>query len=702
MQTPSNTTIEEKLKVAVDLHQRSQFEAAQDIYEEVLKLDPDNVDATHLLGVIELQSGNNVSALERLLKASRKLPDAVNILSNLGTAQRRLGKFDDALATYQRAITLDPQHAESFYNLGIALKAMDRPAEAANSIRKAIELRPNYVEAIRTLTQLEIANGNWQEAIHGAQLAAQANPQEFSGHMRLAECHMRMKQFPEAIVAFQAALAIEADHLVALNGLGLAYKAVLKLDEAEKTLARVIELDPQNFPALANLGTVYQGQKNFDKAIEKYREAIKLKPDSAEAHNNLGGALKEQGELEDARVHCEKAIELKPDLASAHCNSAALAQLQGDFDSAIAGYQKALEIQGDLNEGHLGLGSAYAQLGQLKQARACYSRSLFFDPKNAEARLYRGIIGLLDGDLENAWSDYEWRWQTPENSRRKIAAPRWDGSDLKDRSMLLHAEQGLGDTLQFVRYGKQIRERGGKLIVECQKALLPLLSRLDWIDQLVAQGETLPPFMCHVPMLSIPGVLGTNIDNIPGEIPYLTADPDLVEKWRESLSEIEGCKIGIAWQGNPDFKQDKFRSIPLSRFSELLDIEGARFISLQKGFGEEQIQKLERPERLMVLENVDTDEGAFMDTAAILGHLDLFITSDSAIAHLAGALGIPTWLILPYAPDWRWFLKREDTPWYPSMRLFRQTEFNCWDGVFQKLARALQSFLAQSPVEAHA
>ncbi len=674
----------------------SQFEEAQAIYEEVLKLDPDNVDATHLLGVIELQSGNNVSALERLLKASRALPDAVNILSNLGTAQRRLGKYDDALATYQKAISIDPQHAESYYNLGIALKAMTRTAEAANSIRKAIELRPNYVEAIRTLTQLEIANGNWQEAMRGAQMAAQANPQEFSGHMRLAECHMRMKQFNEAIVAFQAALALEPDQLVALNGLGLAFKAVQKLDEAEKTLARVIELDPHNFPALANLGTVFQGKKDFVKAIEKYREALKVKTDSAEAHNNLGGALKEQGELQDARIHCEKAIELKPDLASAHCNYAALAQLEGDFDSALERYQRALGIQGDLNEGHLGLGSAYAQLGQLDKARACYSRSLFFDPKNAEARLYRGIIGLLDGDLENAWSDYEWRWQTPENSRRKIAAPRWDGSDLKDRSLLLHAEQGLGDTIQFVRYGKQIREKGGKLIVECQKHLLPLLSRLEWIDQLVAQGESLPPFTCHVPMLSIPGVLGTTIDNIPAETPYLTADPDLVEKWGESLSVLDGLKIGIAWQGNPDFKQDQFRSIPLARFSPLLDVAEASFISLQKGFGEEQIQKLEQPERLTVFENLDAEEGAFMDTAAILGHLDLFITSDSAIAHLAGALGVKTWLILPFAPDWRWFLEREETPWYPSMRLFRQTEFKNWDGVFNKLAQALQSFVADS------
>lgn len=616
------TAIIDKLQKGVQLHQSGQYDAAREEYLEVLQTDENNADAIHLLGVLDMQSGDNVKALERLLRASELQPGAVNILSNLGSAQRRLGKFEDALATYQKAISLDPAHAECYHNMGVALRAQKRNDEAVICFRKAIELRPNYVEAIRNLTAIEIENGNWQQAMHSSQLAANANPADLPAHLKLAECQMKLKQFPDAIVAFRKVLEIDATQTVALNGLGLALKATGELEQAKETLEKVLQLDPNSFPALANLGTVLQGMKKIDLAIEMYRRALTVKEDSAEAHNNLGGALKEKGLMDESLQHCRRAIEIKPELASAHCNLAAVSQLSGEFDAALKGYEKAIALQGDLIEAHLGIGSAYAQMGKLKEARKCYSRALFHNPKHAESRLYRGIIGLLDGDLENAWSDYEWRFETTESKRRKIAAPRWDGSNLNGKPILLHAEQGLGDTIQFMRYGKLIhQQKGGRVVIECQKALLPLLSRVPWIDQLVAQGEQLPAFTTHVPMMSLPGVFCTTMENIPDEIPYLSADPDLVEKWNSPIGDLPGLKVGIAWQGNPDFKQDKLRSIPLKEFAPLFDLPDLSIVSLQKGFGSEQIENFVHADRLVTFENVDTDEGAFMDTAALLHHL---------------------------------------------------------------------------------
>lgn len=688
--------VQEKLQMAVKLHQEGQRERAKSLYEEVLEIDPGNVDAVHLLGVLDLQAGENSVALEKLSKAAAMRPGAVNILTNLGTAQRRLGLHEQAIATYKNAIEIDVNHAESYHNLGVALKAQQRIPEAIRSFRRAVELRPGYPEAMRNLTQLEMQSGDWQQALNSSQVAAQQNPADRDAHLRLAECRMKMKQYKDACESFDAVLKIEPKNLTALNGKGLALKSCGDLKAAEATLKQALEVDPKSFPAVCNLGTVYQGLKDYDKAIAQYKKALEINPKSAESHNNIGGALKEKGEIDESLKHCKRALELKPELPSAHCNYASAMQLQGHFDEAIASYEKALGFQADLHEALLGLGSVYAQSGRLQLARNCYSRALFFNTGNTEAMLYRGIIGLLAGDYATAFADYEARWKLPENASKLVKAPRWNGSQLNGQAVLLHAEQGLGDTLQFVRYAALVKQRGGKTVVACQKPLMPLLARMDSIDHLVAQGDKLPPFVSHVPLLSLPGVFETAVDDVPAEVPYLTADPDLVEKWREPITSLPGLKVGIAWQGNPDFKQDKFRSIALKHFAPIIESDGTSVISLQKGFGSEQIAELACGDQLHEFDDLDAEEGAFMDTAAILSHLDLFITSDSAIAHLAGGLGVKTWLLLPYAPDWRWGLEASATGWYPTLHLYRQQAFLDWESVFEDVASDLRKRVKDS------
>jgi hypothetical protein len=303
---------------------------------------------------------------------------------------------------------------------------------------------------------------------------------------------------------------------------------------------------------------------------------------------------------------------------------------------------------------------------------------------------------LVLGNLGAGFPEYEWRRQCKEcEFVRVLPGPKWDGSPLDGRTIVLHAEQGLGDTLHFVRYAPLVKKKGGTVIVECQPALTGLLKRTGGIDRLIGQGTALPPYDVQAPLPSLPAILGTTAETVPADIPYVMPDERLVEQWRQELNAVAGFRIGISWQGNRGYKLDKLRSIPLREFAPLAQVEGVRLLNLQKGQGSEQL--LELAGRFEVIDwtsRLDEAAEPFMDTAALMKSLDLIITSDTANAHLAGALGVPVWVVLPFAPDWRWQLDREDNPWYPTMRLFRPRHRAGWDEVFQRVAAELRKLVS--------
>jgi hypothetical protein len=338
---------------------------------------------------------------------------------------------------------------------------------------------------------------------------------------------------------------------------------------------------------------------------------------------------------------------------------------------------------------------------------------LHLDPDFAQAHWNRAVVLLLLGDFERGWPEYEWRWTQPwkkssvgtsplSPSERGAGArggaeysqPLWDGSDVAGRTILLYAEQGMGDTMHFIRYAPLVKQRGGRVVVECQPPLLPLLATAGGIDALVGRGSPLPVFDFQAPLLGLSGIFRTDFTNIPTAIPYLEARSELAEQWRNTLrSSSSAFRIGIAWQGNPGFLDDWERSMPLAQFAPLAQVPGVQLISLQKGPGTEQLQVPSNAQFPLSTFALDESAGAFMDTAAIMKSLDLVICSDSAIPHLAGALGVPVWMALPFVPDWRWLLQREDSPWYPTMRLFRQSREGDWEDVFLRIAAELTKLL---------
>jgi Flp pilus assembly protein TadD len=467
-------------------------------------------------------------------------------------------------------------------------------------------------------------------------------------------------------------------------------------EDAVKSLLEAIRLEPNHDGTHSNLSVALLKMNKPQEAVKHLRAAATLRPDNPETLKSLGYSLlmsqsaDQVAVLEEAVKHLRRALELRPDRPEALQNLGIALGRLGRFEEALPPLRRANELQPGHVEGLDALGLSLKNLGKLDEAETAFNEAIRHKPDRALTHFHLSLVRLLAGRWLEGWPEYEWRLRTPGKQPSPFTQPVWDGSPLEGKTVLLQSEQGLGDTINFVRYSPLVQARGGRTILRCQDKLVPLLRDIRGVDVLLPESQPVPPFDFQVPLLSLPGIFGTTPDTVPAEVPYLSPDPKLVERWTGELAKITGFKVGIAWQGSPTFKTDLQRSPGLKFFEPLSRIDDVRLISLQKGPGTEQLDTFADCFPVTRLgPDVDESAGAFMDTAAIIGNLDLVICSDSAVAHVAGALGAPVWVVLPFVPDWRWLLKREDSPWYPSMRLFRQREPGNWAEVFERVAAAL-------------
>jgi len=369
-------------------------------------------------------------------------------------------------------------------------------------------------------------------------------------------------------------------------------------------------------------------------------------------------------------------------------------QLEGRFLEALEPLQHSLKLKPNFPEAwnnmagcFLGQGAAHGDDADLDEAERCYKRAIELKPEYAEAHANLALLHLLRGRFEDGWKEWEWRLRGKESILHRYHRPLWRGEPLDGKTILLHAEGGLGDTLQFVRYARLLHDRGARVILQCPKALLEVLSGCPGVELLVNDVQHIPDFDVYAPLMNVPGIVGTTSVNIPADVPYILADPVRTAFWKDQLSSSDGLRVGIVWQGNPKCVGDQRRSVPLAYFEPLARIPGVRLFSLQIGHGREQLEKVAAEWKI-------NDLGLlFSEKAAAMMNLDLIVTSDTAVAHLAGALARPTWLAVCYTPDWRWLLRRADSPWYPTMRLFRQPGPNQWPAVFEAMAAQLQTLL---------
>jgi tetratricopeptide (TPR) repeat protein len=494
----------------------------------------------------------------------------------------------------------------------------------------------------------------------------------------------------EAIALLQRAAQLQPHSPRFHHNLGVALAQRGRHDEAVAALEQALRLRPDYADACFNLGNALRELGRRDEAIARFQQALRLRPEHANAGNNLGLTLTEARRAEEAVEVLRGVVALQPRMKEGH-NNLGLAYVElGRFAEAEACYQQALRLDPGYAEAHTNLGSACKEQGRLEEALACYQQALWLEPDSAVAHYNRALALLQRGDYERGWPEYEWRWQRRQARPQSFGQPRWDGGPLAGRTILLWREQGLGDTIQFVRYAALAAQQGGRVVVECPACLVPLLRTCSGIDELVAEKQSRPAFDVQAPLLSLPALLHTTLDSIPASIPYLWAEPERVAAWWGRLGEGRAFRIGVVWQGNPYFRGDRHRSFPLASLAPLAAVAGVQLVSLQKEHGLEQLMAAPRRFPVTVLEGLDALGGAFLDTAAVMRSLDLVVTADTAAAHVAGALGVPVWLALSRAPDWRWGLTAENTPWYPSMRLFRQSQLGDWRSVFERMAAQLR------------
>ncbi len=550
-------------------------------------------------------------------------------------------------------------------------------------LKKAIAANPDNHAALHRLGCLFVERGDLVQGLDLVARAVRARPDYADGHVDLGVILRRAGQVDEAIKAYRAAIKIAPDHPGALNNFANLLKVEGQFEEAAKLYQRAIEGNSNYLEAYNNLGLTFHELGRYPEAIRNYERGLSLAKDNPEIHNNLGNALKELGRPSDALACYRRAVALRPNYAEAHSNMGVVLQQQDEPEKAAPAFRLALAADPGNCATLNGLGKALLEQGDYGGAEKAFRDSITAKPAYAEAHWNLANLLLLTGRLVEGWNEYEWRFHCPTLSAydRRFAQPRWDGSALDGERVFVPSEQGLGDIIQFVRFLPMIERLGGVPILECPSELTALLAPMVGRDRLAMRGTSPSDCRFHAPLLSLPHILMAGSDDMPGA-PYLTApDRDGV-----NLTVDERPKIGLVWAGRSTHKNDHNRSIPLDRFEELLNAEICVFYGLQVGERRRDIERLGYEGRIRDLSIAFTD---FTVTASVIAELDLVITVDTAVAHLAGALGKPVWTLLPFVPEWRWMLERDDTPCYRSMRLFRQPERGDWEAPLHSVRMAL-------------
>ncbi len=610
---------------AVSAFRAGKFIKAERLCRQIISAKPDFFDAVHLLAVVQSALGKHDLALVTYDRALVLRPDYAEALYNRGNSLTELKRFEEAVATYDRALALNPQYPEALYNRGNCLRALNRLIDALTSYDRALALRPDHTKALI----------NRSNTLAG------------------------LKQFDEALVSYDRALILQPDNATVLTNRGNTLAEMKRFDEALVSYDRALILQPDNADILTNRGNTLAEMKRFDEALANYDRALAAQTDYSEAFSGRGNVLVSLRRFEEALIAYDGAFASRPNFAGALSNR----------------------------------GNALTEMARFGEAQTAYDRALALQPDFADAHWNEALLRLLTGDFARGWSKYEWRWEYGVVSgltKPNFPQPLWLGEgSIAGKTILLHSEQGFGDTIHFSRYVPLVAACGADVILEVQAPLQVLLTSLAGASKVIAKGNPLPDFDVHCSLLSLPLAFGTQLETIPCDQPYLTASPQALENWNARLGPKRAFRIGLVWSGNAGHRRDRDRSLRLQTLLPLLDI-GATFVSLQKEVRSDDAAILKDHSNIVDFADALED---FADTAALISNLDLVISADTSVAHLAGALGKPVWILLSYVPDWRWLLDRDDSPWYPTARLFRQNDTREWDSVIARVRDSLLTLI---------
>jgi len=582
----------------------------------------------------------------------------------LGNVHKEQGLLEEAIQCYQKGVTLCPGSAELWFALGTTLLEVARLSEAITALQQAIALQPDSA----------------------------------GGYMNLGNAFNEQGRCEDAIQCFQKGLAICSGSAALWFNLGVAFSLLPRLSEAVAALQRAITLQPDFPNAYLCLGSVLTEQGLSEAAVQCYQKGLAIRPGDAQLWFNMGTTLLELRSLSEATAALQQAIVLKPDLAAAYNNLGNVLLKLQRLSEAVEVLQQAIALKPDYTDAYINLGNALQAQGKVKEAIAAYNRAIALNPSNLEVYYNRATAILLSGNLSHGFAEYERRTKIPRFHHFYEwfdGKPRWGGKNFAGKCLLVYDEQGFGDALQFCRYLPLVKSRGGSVQFSTKPPLLRLFANFPGIDEVIEHTAAVIAWTQSdlvVPLVSLPYIFGTTLHTIPAGVPYLNVEQHSKDVWRKRMNCQEShCRVGLVWAGNPANVSGQIRTCGLKAMLPLACIPGVTFYSLQKG---EAAQQANTPPTGMRLIDLTDDIEDFADTAALIMNLDLIISIDTAVTHLAGALGKPVWTLLPLACEWRWLLARDDTPWYPTMRLFRQSAPGDWSGVMTAVARELRTLVA--------
>ncbi|HEY8612481.1 MAG TPA: tetratricopeptide repeat protein [Roseomonas sp.] len=675
-ETPDATTAR-----ALALHRAGRLDEAEPIYRAVLEGQPGHLQALHLLGLLRAMAGDPAGAVPFLRRAIAADPRHGFIHSNLGNALVELGHAAEGLAAFDRAVALDPRLIEARIGRGNALHALGRHAEslAAHDSARALgadmpELHNNRGNALRALKRPE-------EALAAYDAAIARHPTYAAAHANRATALADLNRNAEALASIGIALMLRAEDPGFLNTQGVILRALQRPEEALASFDHAITLAPHLADAHASRTAALCDLGRHEEALASADAALALS-DTASAHRNRAATLTLLGRHAEAEAADRAALRTDPASGEAwNGRGNALVELDR-FEEALDCFARAEALHPGNRSIPYNRGNALRGLGRHQEAIAAFREALSIDPDFADAHWNEALSRLALGDLAAGFAGYEWRWLRKGcRAHRHAASPLWRGEPLPGRTLLLHAEQGLGDTIQMLRYLPRAAASGTRLVLEVQRPLIPLLQGLPGVAALITPDDPAPPHDAQCPLLSLPFALGTSLATIPAPIPFPAIGPARIEAWNQDLPRGR-LRLGLACSGNPAHRGDRHRSIPLARFAPLLGPGIEAFLIQTELRAEDEATLAANPG----LTDLRPRLTSFAETAAALHTMDVIVCVDTSVAHLAATLGRPVHLLLPSLPDWRWMLHRADTPWYPSMRLHRRARDESWEAVIERVA----------------
>ena len=693
------------------LQKQGDLQAAIQLYEKALSIKPDFLDSLRKLASALKEQGELQKAIDCYKKALAMEPNSPGVLINLGSTLQEQGKLQEATDYYKKALTIEPNSLGALINLGGALKEQGELQEAIDYLKKALAMEPNSPGVLINLGSALQGQEKLQEAIDFYHKALAIKPNSLAALINLGSALQGQKKLQEAVDFCHKALAIEPNSLAALINLGSALQGQEKLQEAIGFYHKALAIEPNSQAALLNLGSVLVKKRELQKGIDYYKKVLAINPNSLTALIKLSGALQDQGKLEEAINCSRKALAIEPNSPRALVSLGGALMKKGEFQESIDYSRKALAIKTNSRGAMINLGAALAGLGELQECIIMYRKVISLSEDGSEDQLsahWNLALALLSsGDYENGWKEYEWRFRHKVKLHaHPLQLKKWDGySNCSGDKLILITEQGLGDTLQFMRYVPCLRKKG-MTIALCAQTKLHGLIQASGIATEVYSHQDVHKLTTGewLPLLSLPGYFNVGPNKPIINEPYIKVPEENILYWRQKLSAQKRPIIGINWQGNLNTEVSVLsgRSFPLKTFARISENIDASFLSLQKGSGSEQLTDCKFLDRFVDCQEEINLTWDFVDNAAIMMNCDLIITTDTCVAHLAGGLGRPTWLLLHKAPDWRWGMEGDTTFWYPSMRLFRQRERRNWQEVMDRVAVALQRFFnwPESPIMA--